>query len=145
MCFDFTFQYVFLASWSFFRNHGIFRNMLFNFQICMEFSDVFLFWIFTLIQSWSENTLYAISVSLGSLRFILRFSTWSVSVEEDITVLNVKCAPPIHLFSSPTPSNRWYFYCLHSLTFLPLYFWKIMEQIIEHLWCSRHHSSCWEH
>ena len=63
--------------------HGLFRHMLFSFQVFGDFLVIFLFLISGLISLWLENTVYMISILLKKTR--LCFMT------QDVVYLSICC------------------------------------------------------
>ena len=51
--------------------YGLFRSMLFSFQVFGKFPVIFLLWISNLIPLWLENTLCMVLILLTLLRFVL--------------------------------------------------------------------------
>lgn len=75
-----------------FWTHGLFRNVLFNFQIFGDLPDIFPLLISNIILQWSENIFGTMSVLLNLLKFVLWPKIWSILV-------NVPCALGRNVYS----------------------------------------------
>lgn len=60
--------------------HGLFRRMLFTFQIIGTFPEIFLFFISSLVLYSSENISYMKWIMLNVLRLVLLSWIWSIFV-----------------------------------------------------------------
>lgn len=92
-------------------NHWLFKNMLFNFYVFMNFPNFLLLFVSNLISLWSLNILGMLLIILNLFRLVLSPNIWSVLEEcstcawKDVRILQwlngVCCSDLLY--------SRWFF------------------------------------
>lgn len=79
--FSFSSIYILHFPWDFLFDPGLFRSLLFSFQVFGKFPIIFLLMISSSIPLWSDNTLHMMLILLNLMGFDLWCRIWCISHE----------------------------------------------------------------